>query len=56
MATAVTTDILRALAGFRAANGCAISIYIDLDPSATPTTPDVQTKFNAVLSEAEKAA
>jgi peptide chain release factor subunit 1 len=56
MATAVTTDTLRGLAGFRAANGCAISIYIDLDPSATPTTPDVQTKFNAVLSEAEKAA
>jgi peptide chain release factor subunit 1 len=56
MATAVTTDTLRGLAGFRAANGCAISIYIDLDPSATPTIPDVQTKFNAVLSEAEKAA
>ena len=56
MATAVTTDTLRGLAGFRAANGCAISIYIDLDPSATPTIPDVQTKFNALLSEAEKAA
>lgn len=56
MATAVTTDTLRGLAAFRASNGCAISIYIDLDPSATPTTPDVQTKFNAVVSEAEKAA
>ncbi|HET7136751.1 MAG TPA: Vms1/Ankzf1 family peptidyl-tRNA hydrolase [Gaiellaceae bacterium] len=56
MATAVTTDTLRGLAGVRAANGCAISIYLDLDPSATPTIPDVQTKFNAVLSEAEKAA
>jgi peptide chain release factor subunit 1 len=56
MATAVTTDTLRGLAGFRAANGCAISIYLDLDPSATPTIPDVQTKFNAVLSEAEKTA
>ncbi|HEU5362315.1 MAG TPA: Vms1/Ankzf1 family peptidyl-tRNA hydrolase [Gaiellaceae bacterium] len=56
MATAVTTDTLRGLAGFRAANGCAISIYLDLDPSATPTIRDVQTKFNAVLSEAEKAA
>jgi peptide subunit release factor 1 (eRF1) len=56
MATAVTTDTLRSLAGFRAENGCAISIYIDLDPSATPTTPDVETKFNSVLAEAEKAA
>ena len=56
MATAVTTDTLRGLAGFRAANGCAISIYIDLDPSVTPTIPDVQTKFNSIVSEAEKAA
>jgi peptide chain release factor subunit 1 len=56
MATAVTTDTLRGLAGFRASNGCAISIYIDLDPSVTPTIPDVRTKFNAVLSEAEKVA
>jgi peptide chain release factor subunit 1 len=56
MATAVTTDTLRGLAGFRAANGCAISIYVDLDPSSTPTIPDVETKFNSVLSEAEKAA
>ena len=56
MATAVTTDILRELAGVRAANGCAISIYLDFDPSSTPTIPDVETKFNAVLSEAEKAA
>jgi peptide chain release factor subunit 1 len=56
MATVVTTDTLRGLAGFRAANGCAISIYVDLDPSTTPTIPDVETKFNAVLAEAEKAA
>jgi peptide chain release factor subunit 1 len=56
MATAVTTDILRDLAGLRAANGCAISIYLDLDPSATPTIPDVETKFKSVLSEADKNA
>jgi peptide subunit release factor 1 (eRF1) len=56
MATAVTTDILRELAGFRAGNGCAISIYLDLDPSMTPTIPDVETKFNAALAEAEKLA
>lgn len=56
MATAVTTDTLRALAGFRAPNGCAISIYVDLDPSSTPTIPDTETKFNSVLAETEKSA
>src|SRR4051812_6235924 len=56
MATAVTTDTLRGLAGFRAGNGCALSIHIDLDPSSTPTIPDVETKVNSILAEAEKAA
>ncbi|HEY8778136.1 MAG TPA: hypothetical protein VIM33_16870, partial [Gaiellaceae bacterium] len=56
MATTVTDDLVRQLAAFRASNGCAISIYVDLDPSSTPTTPDVETKFNAVLSQAEKDA
>jgi peptide chain release factor subunit 1 len=56
MAIAVTTDTLRGLAGFRAANGCAISIYLDFDPRVTPTIPDVETKFNSTLAEAEKAA
>jgi len=56
MATIVTNDLLRDLAGFRAANGCAISIYLDLDPSVAPTTPDVHTKFNAVVTDAEKLA
>ena len=56
MATTVTNDLVRQLAAFRASNGCAISIYVDLDPSSTPTTPDVETKFNAVLSQAEKDA
>jgi peptide subunit release factor 1 (eRF1) len=56
MATAVTTDTLRSLAAFRAGNGCAISMYVDLDPSSTPTIPDVETKFNSLFSEAEKLA
>jgi len=56
MGASVTTDILRELAGFRAGHGCAISIYLDFDPSSTPTIPDVETKFNAVYSEAEKLA
>jgi peptide chain release factor subunit 1 len=56
MATPVTRDTLRDLAGFRDPNGCAISIYVDLDPSSVPTTPDVKTKFSALLAEAEKEA
>ena len=56
MATAPTVSTLRDLSAFRASNGCAVSIYVDLHPSATPTIPEVETKFNAVLSEAEKLA
>lgn len=56
MATTVTDNVLRDLAGFRADNGCAISIYLDFDPSSTPTIPDVETKFNSTLAEAEKVA
>jgi hypothetical protein len=45
MAITVTMNLLRDLATFRARNGCALSIYLNLDPSVTPTTPDVDTKF-----------
>src|SRR5881392_2264287 len=53
MTIALTTDLLRDLAAFRAENGCAISIYID--PSSVPTAAGVDTKFHSVLSQAEKA-
>ena len=33
MAETVTWDVLRELAEFRAEKGCAISLYVDLDPS-----------------------
>lgn len=56
MATTVTDDILRDLAGFHAATGCALSIYVDLDPSGVPTIPDVKTKVSSLLAEAEKQA
>jgi peptide chain release factor subunit 1 len=56
MAATVTNDLLRQLAAFQAANGCAVSIYVAFDPSSTPTTPDVEAKFNSVLSWAEKEA
>jgi len=56
MATVVTEGLLRELAGFRARNGCAISIYVDFDPSTVPTVPDEKTKFRATVHEAEKKA
>jgi peptide chain release factor subunit 1 len=54
MAGAVTWTRLRELAGFRAENGCAISVYLNLDPSEVPTPRDAQARMNAVLTEAEK--
>src|SRR3954447_13444776 len=56
MATVVTEGLLRELASFRARNGCAISIYVDFDPSAAPNTPDEKTKSRATVQEAEKKA
>jgi peptide chain release factor subunit 1 len=55
MAVTVTHDTLRELAKFRAGSGCAISLYVDLDPTDTPTPADAQTRFNAALNEAEKS-
>jgi len=51
----VTWSLLRELASFRAEKGCAISLYLNLDPSDVPTAGDAQTRMNALLSEAEKS-
>ena len=51
MAATVTWEGLRDLASFRAENGCAISFYVDLDPSVTPTPDVVQSHVNALLDE-----
>ncbi len=56
MATTVTDSALRAISAFRAEHGCAISLYLDLDPSSIPTATQAETKFNALLSELEKEA
>jgi peptide chain release factor subunit 1 len=48
MAT-TSLDALRDLAGFRAAKGCAISLYLDLDPQTTVNPGDVQTRVNSLL-------
>ena len=55
MASTVTWDSLRDLAGFRAQDGCAISLYVDLDPSVTPTPGDFDTRVNALIDEVERS-
>ena len=50
----MTWDALRQLAGFRAEKGCAISVFVDLDPSLSPTPADAQTRVHSLLDEGEK--
>ncbi|MBD0318468.1 MAG: hypothetical protein ICV71_08070, partial [Thermoleophilia bacterium] len=55
MARTVSWDDLRELATFRAERGCAISVYLGLDPSVAATAGDVQTRVNSLLDEAAKS-
>jgi peptide chain release factor subunit 1 len=55
MASTVTWDTLRELARFRAQDGCAISLYLDLDPSVTPTPGDASTRVNALIDAIERS-
>jgi peptide chain release factor subunit 1 len=49
MAATVTWEVLRGLAAFRAERGCAISLYLDLDPGESPTAEALDTRINALL-------
>jgi peptide chain release factor subunit 1 len=53
--TTVNLDGLRELAAFRAENGVAISLYVDLDPSVAPTAGDVATRVRSLLDAAAKS-
>lgn len=55
MADSVTWETLRQLAGFRAAKGCAISLYLDLDPSDSPTAGDAATRVNSLVDQGSKS-
>jgi peptide chain release factor subunit 1 len=55
MTTTVTWERLRDLAAFRAEKGCAVSLFLNLDPSVAPTAGDAMTRINSLLSEAERA-
>jgi peptide chain release factor subunit 1 len=54
MPPTITWDNLRELAGFRADQGCAISLYLNLDPRDVPTAADVETRTNSLISEANR--
>ena len=54
MAGTITWEQLRELAAFRATRGCAVSLYLDLDPSVAPTAGDVQVRVSSLLGEAER--
>ena len=52
----ITWEQLRELAAFRAENGGAVSLYVNLDPSEAPTPAAVETRLNSQLAEAERLA
>jgi peptide chain release factor subunit 1 len=54
LASTVTWEVLKQLAAFRAEKGCAISVYVDLDPSLSPTPADARTRFHSLLDEGHK--
>jgi peptide chain release factor subunit 1 len=56
MAATVTWETLRELAGFRSDKGCAISLYVDLDPSSTPTAAELESRRRALIADVEKRA
>lgn len=50
VATTISLDTLRELAAFRAERGCAISVFLNLDPADSPTAVDVATRVGSVLN------
>jgi peptide chain release factor subunit 1 len=54
VAGTITWQRLRELAGFRAAAGCAVSLYLKLDPSEAPTADAVDMRMGSLLDEGER--
>ena len=52
MAGIVDLEQLRELAGFRSEKGCAVSVYVNLDPSEAPTPAAVETRVDSGLDHA----
>jgi peptide chain release factor subunit 1 len=54
VAGTITWEQLRELAAFRARVGCAVSLYVGLDPSAVPTAGDLASHTRSLLAHAER--
>jgi peptide chain release factor subunit 1 len=54
VAGSITWEQLRELAAFRARQGCAVSIYIGIDPSTVPTAGDLASHTRSLLARAER--
>ena len=54
MARSITWEQLRELAAFRAEHGCAVSLYVGLDPSLVPTAGDLASHTRSLLARAER--
>jgi peptide subunit release factor 1 (eRF1) len=52
----IDLDLVRELAEFRAQRGRALSLYLDLDPSTTPTAAELDSRIGSLLSEARAQA
>jgi peptide chain release factor subunit 1 len=55
MPTVLTWDRLRELATYRAQQGCAISLYLNLNPSEVPTAKDLSAHVTSILDAAERS-
>lgn len=56
MARSITWDELRDLAAFEAESGCAVSLYLRLDPAAATGSGDFHTRLNSLLDEGSKGS
>lgn len=54
MAVTLTWEDVRRLAEYRALRGSAISLYVDLAPTDSPTPRDAITRVNALLADGQK--
>jgi peptide chain release factor subunit 1 len=54
VASSITWEQLRELAAFRAERGCAVSLYVGLDPSIVPIAGDLASHTRSMLARAER--
>jgi peptide chain release factor subunit 1 len=54
VAETITWEQLRELAAFRASHGCAVSLYVGLDPSTVPTAGALASHTRSLLASAER--